>query len=464
MSFEEINNNDNFEDIHEEGVNFDMNENQNSNFTFSFNEPGEEEEEDDDNNFYFTPEQTENEENIPLPQQEQNKNNNEIEQNTTVNIEQNNNKTPSLSPQEIHQQAESNREIIEENKPEIKIDWNEDESNLMQQSNLQTVINEEDMNLFQRIIFHQPFKGSQSFVAVFLALLIITFEILLMGAGFYLGYTNTFLFCLLLFPFQLFWFYITYFRTEEKRSSTPSPRVLETFSISFFIESFLFIIERAFWYGTVILLFTIDDYFNQNTYLLWVLILIWIIFISFGVQAVLEQSSKYFMLYRNSKSFGFQTRYSVVIYSISSSLAISLFTGTMATVLIYWTDGFKYAMATLFIEGFLTTTMHVITGTWISIAYLKLLFRSDSSSPSSSSLYDKFLIIFPAVFMQGCYSSLISALRLLFAIDEITWKLYVAVVIAATILLLVVLFFTVRKAKKILADPHLYQPLSSSSV
>jgi len=315
-------------------------------------------------------------------------------------------------------------------------------------------LNKDEMSFIQRIYLFDQFQNSS--VIIFLTLLLISFELILIITGFLLDKPYSFVLCIGLLVFQVFWFYLVYFRTSEQKNSTPARRILETFAIAFFIEAFVFFAEWMVWYGSISIISIIYDYF-ESSYLLWMMIFLSIIVSSFFFQAFLEESTKYLLLFRNSKTIGFQTRYSIILYSISASLAIALFTGTLSTVvLIYWEFDFIYAVATLFIEGFLTTTMHVITGTWIGVGYMKKIFQSTSSE------YEIIGILLPAIFLHGCYISLISSLRMLYPLSQITWRLYCFVVICAAAFLFVALVITYWKVKKLLSNPHIYHILLDS--
>ena len=351
--------------------------------------------------------------------------------------------------------SDSNEKIVEiemQNNSVNTPEWdnNENETNMM--NNETNTIKREEMNYFQRLIYFEHFQNSS--VQIFLVLLLVTFEILLMISGFFVGKPYTFVFCLTLLLFPIFWIYLVYFRNNEQRNSTPPSRLVETFAIAFFVEALLFFFEWSVWYAAITITLYIFDNLINSLYLLWILVFVTIILTSFFLQAFFEETTKYLILFRNSKTIGFQTRYSIILYAITASLAFALLSGTLSTVLIYWEYETLYAIATLFIEGFLTTTMHVITGTWIGIGYVKHIFKSNEYDEQSIAA-----MLTPPIFLHGCYACLISSLRTLYPIGQISWRLYFLVIICASIFLFFALVLMWRKVQKIIKNPHLYHSL-----
>ena len=294
-------------------------------------------------------------------------------------------------------------------------------------------------------------KLKDSTVILFLVALLVSFEVILGISGFILGHKLTFGFCVALFLPQAIWFALLFLQNRyQSKEKADYKRLIESFAFGFFLECIVFLIEWAFFYSIIFVLMKFSEY-TDSLFAEYFLSFASIIFISFFIEALLEEGIKYIILLRNSKSIARQSRYSIIRHSITISLAISLFSSTIITVLIYWIFGLEYAIATLFLEAILSTTIQIITGIWIAFGFIKQYFRE-----SHKANYPTYQVFILPVFIHGCYSCFISSIRVLYGVSSIHWKLYVAVIIASSLIILCALTFTLYKVQKVTKDVNLY--------
>jgi len=173
------------------------------------------------------------------------------------------------------------------------------------------------------------------------------------------------------------------------------------------------------------------------------------------LEAVPEELLKYAIVYHISTVEPLPSKYGTVVYTIYASLGFIFFSGTLRIIRVYWLSGITQAVIYFFIESCLTSTMQIITGLWIGLNFVKQQFREPEKDPVPA-----WRVVLPSIVYHAVYMCLISVMYLLFYFGELGWQLFGVLCIILFASLIIALYLTYPRVKKLFSDPSFYALLN----
>lgn len=313
----------------------------------------------------------------------------------------------------------------------------------------------------QERTFKDVILGNQlppQLLAVAIIAFIVSFECFVIISGIFIKkyYSICFAVPFLLVP--LFWGCIFFLSKSSLKTIVSLQRTLQSLMLGYFADTIVYLGQWIAVYGMLIIINQIYNFLDNNATILFISTVWETLFEAILLEAIPEEILKFAIVWHISTLETLPSKYSVVVYAIFSSLGFIFFSGTLRILRVYWMSGVEQATVYFFIESLLTSTMQIVTSLWIALNFIKQNFRHPDKDH-----FPTWRVVLPSIVFHALFMSLISVMYNLYYWGDLDWKLFALICILAFIFLMVALFLSFRRVKKLFSDPDFYALLVDSS-
>lgn len=314
---------------------------------------------------------------------------------------------------------------------------------------------EEEIEIIERErTFKDVILGNQlppQLLAVAIIAFVISFEVFVIISGFFIDKYYSICFSIPFLIVPIFWGVLFYLSNPAFRRITSLQRTLQSLMLGYFSDTIVYLGQWIAVYGMLLIIEQLYYFFDKSeTYLF--LSTVWeTLFESIVLEAFPEEILKYAIVWHISTLEPLPSKYAAVVYAIFASLGFIFFSGTLRILRVYWMSGVSHAAVYFIIESLLTSTMQIVAGLWIALNFIKQHFREPEKDH-----FPTWRVIGPSIIFHALFMSLISVMYNLYYWGDLDWKLFAVICIIAFIFLMVALFLSFRRVKKLFGDPNFY--------